>query len=130
MPRRVGCQQRDGVKDQRPHPAALFGVVSQRFDAAIGVGVRQQLGHIAATALEGADVQHTIVPGQQGAAAMVARPTEEVTGPEISDTETMIEDRIVAVQQWTPRQSLWRSSGRPKALSGPLPFTWCRGLTS
>jgi transposase len=51
---------------------------------------------VAATAIEAANAQHTIVPGQQLAAAMVARLAEEVMAldNEIGDTETMIEDRF------------------------------------
>jgi hypothetical protein len=51
---------------------------------------------VAATAIEAANAQHTTVPGQQIAAAMVARLAKEVTAldTEIGDTETMIEDRF------------------------------------
>ncbi len=51
---------------------------------------------VAATALEAAHAQHTVVPGQQLAAAMVARLAEEVMSldTEIAETETMIEDRF------------------------------------
>jgi transposase len=51
---------------------------------------------VAARAIEAADAQHTTVPGQQIAAAMVARLAKEVMGldTEIGDTETMIEDRF------------------------------------
>jgi transposase len=51
---------------------------------------------VAATAIEAANAQHTTVPGQQIAAAMVARLAKEVMGldTEIGDTETMIEDRF------------------------------------
>jgi transposase len=51
---------------------------------------------VAARAIEAADAQHTTVPGQQIAAAMVARLAKEVMAldTEIGDTETMIEDRF------------------------------------
>jgi transposase len=51
---------------------------------------------VAATAIEAANAQHTLVPGQQIAAAMVARLAKEVMGldTEIGDTETMIADRF------------------------------------
>ena len=51
---------------------------------------------IAARAIEAANAQHTIVPGQQLAATMVARLAKEVMGldTEIGDTETMIEERF------------------------------------
>jgi len=51
---------------------------------------------VAATASEAANAQHTVVPGQQLAAAMVARLAKEVMtlDTEIGDTETMIEERF------------------------------------
>jgi transposase len=51
---------------------------------------------VAATAIEAANAQHIMVPGQQTAAAMVARLAKEVMALdiEIGDTETMIEDRF------------------------------------
>jgi hypothetical protein len=51
---------------------------------------------VAATAIEAAHAQHTTVPGQQIAAAIVARLAKEVMAldTEIGDTETMIEDRF------------------------------------
>jgi transposase len=51
---------------------------------------------VAATAIEAANAQHTTVPGQQLAAAVVARLAEEVMSldTEIGDTDTMIEDRF------------------------------------
>jgi transposase len=51
---------------------------------------------IAAAAIAAAEAQHTTVPGQQLAAAMVARLAKEVMtlDTEIADTETMIEDRF------------------------------------
>lgn len=51
---------------------------------------------VAATAIEAANAQHATVPGQQIAAAMVARLAKEVMNldTEIGDTETMIEDRF------------------------------------
>jgi transposase len=51
---------------------------------------------VAAAAIEAASAQHTTVPGQQVAAAMVARLAKEVMtlDTEIGDTETMIEDRF------------------------------------
>jgi transposase len=51
---------------------------------------------IAATAIAAAEAQRSTVPGQQLAAAMVARLAKEVMtlDTEIADTETMIEDRF------------------------------------
>ena len=51
---------------------------------------------VATAALEAADAQHSTVPGQQIAAAMVARLAKEVIAldTEIAETETMIEDRF------------------------------------
>jgi transposase len=51
---------------------------------------------VAVAAIEAADAQHTMVPGQQIAAAMVARLAKEVMAldTEIGDTEAMIEDRF------------------------------------
>lgn len=51
---------------------------------------------IAAAAIAAAEAQHTTVPGQRLAAAMVARLAKEVMtlDTEIADTETMIEDRF------------------------------------
>jgi transposase len=51
---------------------------------------------VAATALEAAHAQHTTVPGQHLAAAMVARLAEEVISldTEIADTDAMIEERF------------------------------------
>ena len=51
---------------------------------------------VAATAIEAANAQHTVVPGQQLAAAMVARLAEEVISldSEIGDTDSMIEERF------------------------------------
>jgi transposase len=51
---------------------------------------------VATTAIEAANAQHSIVPGQQLAAAMVARLAEEVMSldTEIAATETMIEERF------------------------------------
>jgi transposase len=51
---------------------------------------------IAETAIAAADAQRATIPGQQLAAAMVARLAKEVMtlDTEISDTETMIEDRF------------------------------------
>jgi transposase len=51
---------------------------------------------VAATALEAANSQHTMVPGQDLAAAMVARLAEEVMAldTEIGNTDAMIEERF------------------------------------
>jgi transposase len=51
---------------------------------------------VTATAIEAANAQHTIVPGQQLAAAMVARLAKEVMAldTEIGDTDAMIEERF------------------------------------
>jgi transposase len=51
---------------------------------------------VATAALDAAEAQHSTVPGQQIAAAMVARLAKEVMAldTEIAETETMIEDRF------------------------------------
>lgn len=51
---------------------------------------------VATTAIEAANAQHSIVPGQQLAAAMVARLAKEVMSldTEIAETDAMIEDRF------------------------------------
>jgi transposase len=51
---------------------------------------------VAATAIDAANAQHTLVPGQHLAAAMVARLAKEVMAldTEIGDTDAMIEDRF------------------------------------
>ena len=51
---------------------------------------------VAATALDAANAQHSIVPGQQLAATVVARLAEEVMAldTEIGDTDAMIEERF------------------------------------
>jgi transposase len=51
---------------------------------------------VAAAAIEAAKSQRTVVPGQQLAAAMVARLAEEVMtlDTEIGDTDAMIEERF------------------------------------
>jgi len=51
---------------------------------------------VAATAIDAANAQHSIVPGQQLAATVVARLAEEVMAldTEIGDTDAMIEDRF------------------------------------
>jgi transposase len=51
---------------------------------------------VAATAIEAANAQHTVVPGQQLASAVVARLAEEVMAldTQIGDTDAMIEDRF------------------------------------
>jgi transposase len=51
---------------------------------------------VAATAIEAANAQHTVVPGQQLAATVVARLAEEVMAldTQIGDTDAMIEDRF------------------------------------
>lgn len=51
---------------------------------------------VATTAIEAANAQHSIVPGQQLAATVVARLAKEVMSldTEIAETETMIEERF------------------------------------
>jgi hypothetical protein len=51
---------------------------------------------IAAKAIEAANTQRTIVPGQQLVAAVVARLAKEVIGldTDIGDTDAMIEERF------------------------------------
>jgi transposase len=57
---------------------------------------RKARNAVAAAAIEAANAQHATVPGQQVAAAMVARLAKEVMtlDTEIGDTETMIEARF------------------------------------
>ncbi len=51
---------------------------------------------VAATAVEAAEAQHTAVPGEKPAAAVVARPAREVMAldDEIAETDALIEDRF------------------------------------
>jgi transposase len=82
----TGYQTPDGLR--RAGTARLEGWLRKR--------KARNANAVATTAIEAANAQHTIVPGQQIAAAIVARLAKEVTAldTEIGDTETMIEDRF------------------------------------
>ncbi|GFG49502.1 IS110 family transposase [Mycolicibacterium agri] len=77
--------------------AALILLTGMHSDAPrAGVAPANAATAVAATAIAAANAQHSTVPGQQIAAAMVARLAKEVMAldTEIGDTETMIEDRF------------------------------------
>ncbi len=82
----TGYQTPDGIR--RAGTARLEGWLRKR--------KARNASALAASAIAAAQAQHTIVPGQQVAAAMVARLAKEVMAldTEIGDTETMIEDRF------------------------------------
>jgi len=69
-------------------PDALRRIGAARLGAWLRKRKAYNANAIAATAIEAANAQHILVPGQQVAAAVVALDTE------ISDTESMIEDRF------------------------------------
>jgi transposase len=77
-------------------PDALRRVGAARLEAWLRKRKARNASAIAATAIEAANAQHTVVPGQQIAAAVVARLATEVMGldTEIGDTESLIEDRF------------------------------------
>jgi transposase len=77
-------------------PEALRRAGAARLAAWLRKRKARNADAVAAAALEAAHAQHTVVAGQQLAAAMVARLAEEVINldTEIADTETMIEERF------------------------------------
>jgi transposase len=77
-------------------PDGLRRAGTARLEAWLRKRKARNASAITATAIEAANAQHTVVPGQPVAAAMVARLAKEVMtlDTEISDTETMIEDRF------------------------------------
>jgi len=82
----TGYQTPDGLR--RAGPARLAAWLRKRKG--------RNADAVAATAIEAANAQHTVVPGQQLAAAMVARLAEEVMAldTEIGNTDAMIEERF------------------------------------
>jgi transposase len=77
-------------------PDGLRRAGTARLEAWLGKRKARNAAAVAATAIEAATAQHTTVPGQQIAAALVARLAKEVMtlDTEIGETETMIEDRF------------------------------------
>ncbi len=77
-------------------PDGLRRAGAARLEAWLRKRKTRNASAIAATAIAAAQAQHATVPGQQLAAAMVARLAKEVMtlDTEICDTETMIEDRF------------------------------------
>ena len=77
-------------------PDGLRRVETTRLEAWLRKRKARNASAVAIAALEAADAQHSIVTGQNLAAAMVARLAKEVMAldTEISATETMIEDRF------------------------------------
>ncbi|MEB4212421.1 transposase, partial [Mycobacterium sp. 94-17] len=77
-------------------PDGLRRAGTARLEAWLRKRKARNAAAIAATAIEAANAQHTTVPGQQIAAAMVARLAKEVMAldTEIGDTDAMIEDRF------------------------------------
>ena len=77
-------------------PDGLRRVGAARLAAWLHKRKARNASDIAAKAIEAANAQHTIVAGQQLAAAMVARLAKEVMGldTEIGDTDAMIEERF------------------------------------
>lgn len=77
-------------------PEALRRVGAARLAAWLRKRKARIADAVAAAALEAAHAQHAVLPGQDLAAAMVARLAEEVItlDTDIADTETMIEERF------------------------------------
>ena len=77
-------------------PAGLRRAGTARLAAWLRKRKARNADTIAARALQAANAQHSIVPGQQLAATVVARLAKEVIDldTEIAETETMIEDRF------------------------------------
>jgi transposase len=77
-------------------PDGLRRIGSTRLEAWLRNRKAYKAAAVAATAIEAANAQHTAMPGQQIASAMVARLAKEVLAleTEIVDTEKMIEDRF------------------------------------
>jgi transposase len=78
-------------------PDGLRRAGTDRVEAWLRKRKARNANTIATTAMTAADAQRTVVPGQQVAAAMVARLAKEVMAldTEIGDTETMIENRFL-----------------------------------
>jgi transposase len=77
-------------------PDALRRVGTARLVAWLRKRKARNADTVAATAIDAANAQHSIVPGQQLAATVVARLAEEVMAldTEIGDTDAMIEERF------------------------------------
>jgi transposase len=77
-------------------PDGLRRVGAARLETWLRKRKARNASAVATAALDAADAQHSTVPGQQIAAAVVARLAKEVMAldTEIAETETMIEDRF------------------------------------
>lgn len=77
-------------------PDGLRRAGAARLAAWLGKRKARNADAVAAKALQAAHAQHTVIPGQQLAAAMVARLAKEVMAldTEIGDTDAMIEERF------------------------------------
>jgi len=77
-------------------PDGLRRAGTARLAAWLGKRKARNADAVAAKALQAAHAQHTVIPGQQLAAAMVARLAKEVMAldTEIGDTDAMIEERF------------------------------------
>jgi transposase len=77
-------------------PDGLRRIGTARLTAWLHKRKARNASEIAARAIKAANAQHTIVPGQQLAATMVARLAKEVMSldTEIGDTDAMIEERF------------------------------------
>lgn len=77
-------------------PDELRRAGAARLAAWLGKRKARNADAVAAKALQAAHAQHTVIPGQQLAAAMVARLAKEVMAldTEIGDTDAMIEERF------------------------------------
>src|SRR5262249_14117115 len=77
-------------------PDGLRRAGTARLAAWLGKRKARNADAVATAAIEAANAQHSIVPGQQLAATVVARLAKEVIDldTEIAETETMIEDRF------------------------------------
>ena len=77
-------------------PDGLRRVGAARLETWLRKRKARNASAVATAALDAAEAQHSTVPGQQIAAAMVARLAKEVMAldTEIAETETMIEDRF------------------------------------
>jgi transposase len=77
-------------------PDGLRRVGAARLETWLRKRKARNASAVATAALDAANAQHSTVPGQQIAAAMVARLAKEVMAldTEIAETETMIEDRF------------------------------------
>lgn len=77
-------------------PDGIRRIGAQRLETWLRKRKARNASVVATTAVTAADAQHTTVPGQQIAAAMVTRLAKEVMtlDTEIAQTETMIEERF------------------------------------